>query len=78
MATTVSIKTESGVVVVASIEGAVVTIAQAGAQVGAGKWDGQRIVDCAARLGAVDGSETEAAYEALDGALVDAVARVAE
>jgi hypothetical protein len=72
MATTASIKTTSGVVVSAEMVDGRVVLSQAGQQVGAGKWDGQRIVDCSARLGAVDGSETEAAYDALDAALEQA------
>ena len=71
--TTATTKTVSGAVVVASIDGGRVIIEQDGAQVGAGKWDGRRIVDCSARLGAANGSETDATFDALDAALVDAV-----
>jgi hypothetical protein len=51
-----------------------VTISQDGHYAGEGRWlIGRGIVNCAARLGAADGSETEAAYEMLEDALLDAI-----
>jgi hypothetical protein len=65
-----SITTESGAVIEAEwAEGEAVIISQGGHEAGRGQWTGRTIVDCSARLGAADGSETESAYEALDEAL---------
>lgn len=44
----------------------VVAIDEDGVRVGSGRWDGRSIVDCDARLGAPDGSESEDIYAAID------------
>ena len=68
--------TKSGAVITANVEGDVVTISQDGAVAGKGRITTKgAIVDCDARLGAADGSETEAAYEALESALSVEAAR---
>lgn len=67
---TVTVTTVSGAVVTAEVEGDVVTISQDGHFAGRGRLSAKgRIEDCAARLGAADGSETDATYEALESAL---------
>jgi hypothetical protein len=62
-------RTASGERITATIEGRRVVIEQDGIYAGEGEWNGSQIVDCAARLGAADGSETEGAYEDLDAGL---------
>jgi hypothetical protein len=70
------ITTESGAVIDAEwAEGEPVIVSQDGHEAGRGQWDGRRIVDCAARLGAKDGSETEEAYSALETALRTGIER---
>lgn len=60
----------SGGEVVARVEGDVIIITQNDHPAGVGRMSAKgRIEDCAARLGAADGSETESVYEAIEAAL---------
>lgn len=77
----VTITTESGAEITAEVTGRDVVISQDGHEAGRGtlrRFSGLgkpwvAIDDCPARLGHTDGSETEAAYEALDAALTKAL-----
>jgi len=52
-----------------SADGWRVSISQDGRTVGQARWVAGQITDIDARLGAADGSETDAAYRSLDSAL---------
>ena len=71
--TTIEITTASGHKITATLsdDGERISIYQGGALAGTGRVDYScaRILDCDARLGAADGSETEEAYEALEAQL---------
>lgn len=69
-----SIETASGIEITIELEGDDVTICQSGHFAGRGRFSvAGQIEDCAAVLGARDGSESEAAYQALELALAEAM-----
>lgn len=74
--TKVAIRTRDGGTVTAHLHrDGTVEISENGRAAGTGRWQtpGSTIRDCAARLGAGDGSETEALYQSLEEAIVDAI-----